>query len=181
MTPKWASGGLALLAAVFVAATSSPRAHRAGPVWVIGDSIGVGIAAALRRRGVSLIDRAEVSTTTAQWMGRVRDLEGRVPAVVVVSLGTNDAVARGLREQWRANAVQVVETLTRAGHAVIWVMPPSSHCTLPAPGDADAIRAAGARVIQVRGVPMADEWHPTARGYDALAAEVDAVRRSLQQ
>lgn len=174
-TERWLLGSVLLWLATL--GGEKHQASRLGPVWVLGDSIGVGVAAGLRRLGVSVVDKAEVSTTTEQWRARVTATEEpRAKSVVVVSLGTNDAVSAVLRARWRDNALAVARVLIGRGHLVVWVLPPSAKSALPRLEDIAALRAEGVRVIWDR-VPMADVWHPNVQGYDALAVAVEAVRK----
>lgn len=150
-----------------------------GPVWVVGDSIGVGIAAALRRAGVKVVERAQNSTNARQWAGRLPDAEywPEEPRTIVVSLGTNDAISAELRKEFMVHARTIARTLLAAGHQVIWVLPPSKDSRIPQDGDINTLIAFGGSWILERDLVMADKWHPTAAGYDTLASVVLRVRQ----
>ena len=150
-----------------------------GAVWVVGDSIGVGVAAGLRRAGVSVVEKARNSTTARQWVSRLRDPSywPTAPSVVVVSLGTNDAVSAELRKEFRANAQALMQALAGRGHSVIWILPPSPSARIPEGSDLEFLIGLGGRWILDRGLPLADAWHPTVTGYDRLAAAVETIRK----
>jgi lysophospholipase L1-like esterase len=167
------------IAAIFAAlALPDSTAANAEPVgvWVIGDSIGVGIVGALRRANVPVVAEAQESTNARQWRGMLKwTVSG--PAFVVVSLGTNDGVSAELRSEFEQNALAIVEELRQRGHVVCWVLPPSAESLIPTPQTLERLLASGAVVLQKR-VAMADKWHPTAAGYDDLAASIESIRRS---
>lgn len=155
------------------------RGPLAGGAWVLGDSIGVGLAGALARAGADFDSEAENSTTASQWRGRLalRNTWPNVRRFVVISLGTNDGVNATLRKNFADNAVAIILELHRRGHVVCWLMPPSDQSLIPGGIDLERIIATGAIVLQER-VPMADQWHPTATGYDQLASKIESIRRS---
>lgn len=166
-----------LMALLAIGGTSEQARSRELPIWVIGDSIGVGVAAALRRAGLHIEAEPMNGTTARRWLGwlRARRTWPTGPRFVVVSLGTNDAQSKELRYEFAANAVAIVEELQRRGHRVCWLLPPSKASLVPSSLDLERLVASGAAVIQEREVPMGDAWHPTAAGYDELAAVVRRV------
>lgn len=139
-------------------------------LWCLGDSIGQGIAAALRRAGVTIEDDSQQSSTTAQWAERLPNV-AKANRIAVVSLGTNDAQDRGLRREWSTNVREIVRELVARGCRVLWVLPPSSQSLVPSQSDLETLAQLGAEFLWLR-VPMVDAWHPSAAGYDTLAAEI---------
>jgi lysophospholipase L1-like esterase len=172
-------GALALADSAAAEVTPVTSGPLVGGVWVLGDSIGVGLAGALARAGVDFDTEAENSTTASQWRGRLalRKTWPSVRRFVVISLGTNDGVSATLRKSFADNAVAIILELHRRGHVVCWLMPPSEQSLIPAGVDLERIIATGAIVLQER-VPMSDQWHPTAAGYDQLALKIESIRRS---
>jgi len=175
---------LAVLGALgaFALSEDSPAESTILPeIWVIGDSIGVGIASAMVRANMPHVSRAIISTTARQWLTVLRAPDyGSWPQgkrLVVVSLGTNDAQSVELRREFISNALAIVAELRARGHVVCWVLPPSASSLIPQPGDFDRLLEAGATPLWTR-VPMADTWHPTATGYDELAAAIEHLRRN---
>jgi hypothetical protein len=170
--------GMAALLALTGEGTPQTRVTLSDEIWVIGDSIGVGIGGALARAKVRTAQDAINSTTARSWLQRLR-APGFVwpqwPRFVVVSLGTNDAQSAELRREFSVNALAIIEELTRRGHVVCWVLPPSEASLIPRPADLERLTAAGIVVIWQR-VSMADAWHPTAAGYDAIAGVIAAAK-----
>lgn len=151
-------------------------------VWVLGDSIGVGIEGALRRAGVLVRGDAINSTTAQFWAARLRDTALVWPTgrrFVVVSLGTNDAQTATLRKGFATAAASIVAELQKRGHVVCWVLPPSEASAVPSSTDLERLIGLGVVVLQER-VPMGDTWHPTAAGYDHLAAVIEQNRRNAR-
>lgn len=85
---------------------------------VLGDSIAVGTAQALRQHGVVCRVEAAVGISTAGW--RVRFAPWGVPAnVVVISLGSNDRGAQ------YADLWQIRKRIK--AKKVIWILPANNH------------------------------------------------------
>jgi hypothetical protein len=178
-------------AALGICALSSEKSAPAGtpenaaiassaPVWVIGDSIGVGIAAALRRAGVPVVEKARNNTTARQWRAWMADTKGErwpmSPRVVVISLGTNDSASADLLSEFRANAKAIMWSMRARGHRVIWVLPPSGSSRIPRGSDLEFLLALGGEWLLERELPMGDLWHPSVAGYDRLAERVQKLR-----
>lgn len=183
MMPKRGLLGLALLMALLGTSDSAATegADLELEVWVIGDSVGVGIASALRRANLAPFDNAEKSTTARQWAARLPNMSGpRGRRFVVVSLGTNDAQSAELRREFISNARAIVAELQRRGHVVCWVLPPSEKSLIPSVTDLERLMAIPGLLVAQERVDMADQWHPTAAGYDRLARVVTAIRRNAQ-
>jgi lysophospholipase L1-like esterase len=172
-------GALALADSAAAEITPATTGPIVGGAWVLGDSIGVGLAGAFTRAGVDFDSEAENSTNASQWRGRLalRKTWPNVRRFVVISLGTNDGVNATLRKRFADNAVAIIGELQRRGHVACWLMPPSAQSLVPSSVDLERIIATGAIVLQER-VPMADQWHPTAAGYNQLASQIESIRRS---
>lgn len=139
-------------------------------IWLIGDSIGVGLASAMRRAKVEVDDSTINGSTTKQWVGLLRNIT-RGNTWAVVSLGTNDAVDKALRREFATNTEAIVNELRARNCRVIWLLPPSASSMIPAQTDLERLTQLDASFMQLR-PPMADTWHPTAAGYDMLAAAI---------
>lgn len=147
-----------------------------GGVWVIGDSIGVGIAAALKRADVLVESHAEVSTNARQWRMRVSNMPSSW-RFVVISLGTNDAQSAELRREFAGNIAAIAAELRERGHVVCLLLPPSEHSAIPSQLDYERLDQVANLLVVRETVDMADKWHPTAAGYDRLAYVVEQIRR----
>lgn len=162
-------GVLALLSAAF-----KKKATAGSRVILIGDSLADGLSAPLgalaRAAGASFWSDGRVSTTTAQWVsnGWLAAALASKPDVVIVSLGTNDAVKTDLAAVKRSIQA-AAQMLKDSGARVLWILPPTSRLA-----NADAVRA----MISDTGVDTLyyvpdlrdDGEHPTVPGYGDLAA-----------
>jgi len=96
-------------------------------IVVIGDSLGLGLAPALAKiSSIEVVGIAESGTRIRQWAQRVDSIQELcdVPSLVLISLGTNDAVMG--RDQIAAEAGDVqalAEALCRFSDPV-WLLPP---------------------------------------------------------
>jgi lysophospholipase L1-like esterase len=142
-----------------------------GRLWVIGDSIAVGVSAALSRAGVAHLGSPETSTTARQWLGRIRGLDIVSGDVVVMSVGTNDWVSTELRPEFTNNMLRMMALMNARGARFVWLAPPSALVE-----DVELMpRPMRPQTIEDKSLPMADRWHPTAEGYERLAAQVRGV------
>jgi lysophospholipase L1-like esterase len=156
---------------------------------LLGDSIGVGIQHPLNDLSVAygtvMTSHTKVGTTITYWSQRVDDSWGAYK-VVLLSLGSNDAVSRP--EAQEAALANLLEHLRVYGADVLWLRPPSFIPGLLKPGQlaveklfADAgvpaLELHGPRV-SVAGDPQ--KLHPSPKGYATLAAQAfDALTRGV--
>ena len=157
--------GFAGLMMVFIAAALAlrkpPNEASAGDIVVVGDSLGLGVGPAMRRRGMNPRIEA-VSGTQARWWAEgtrwEKALEGAQTAVV--SLGSNDIASN--RPPW--TTLQNLETRAKMlGVRVIWLVPNTplwANQAVIIPGE--TLYLAGAEGSK-------DGVHLTIRGYDKAA------------
>lgn len=163
------------------ASTPATPASLAGRrVALVGDSLGVGMGPPLRKlveaEGAALDVRATVGTTIRQWARNpwLSEVLARKPAVVVVSLGTNDLPLAGDRTEDVKSIVRQVQT---AGAELAWVEPPTMP-TLPDRGNVRAVLHAAVPAESLFPGPSVaferapDQIHATPRGYATLAEAV---------
>jgi lysophospholipase L1-like esterase len=152
---------------------------RGARVLLVGDSLAAGMASPLKRRlaedGATLATVARGGTSIRQWARSgwlAEALAQARPALVLVSLGTNDMVAEGNRtEDIRA----ILDRVREVGAPVVWVEPPS----MPTLRDRAGVRATlhatvpRASLFPSPSVPIQrakDQIHATPQGYADLAA-----------
>lgn len=112
-------------------------------VLLLGDSLAVGLASQMgalaSRNGASFVAQAKSGTTFVQWRSEFRKaLETYRPDVVVVSLGTNDAVSPSIEASKVAMEQMAADALT-FGARLIWAGLP---VMAPRIQSVDAMRAA---------------------------------------
>lgn len=167
-------GGLApfaILALILAGAAGKELAKADGlELCILGDSLGVGIAGALVRARVSFAAQARESTNARQWASTITEHLPTTPSLVVISLGTNDALSDVLRAEFPGHLRTIARAIHGAGHALLWVLP-AGPSLIP---DAATLQAMSDEHVQaiVPRVEMSDKWHPTAQGYDAIARQV---------
>lgn len=179
------------VAAIALARGSGERAGDAtGAVTMVGDSLNVGTEPYLReelpRWRVDAKDR--VGRTTREGVEELSALEGRLAAVVVVSLGTNDA--DGSEATFRALVDEAIETVG-PDRCLLWA-------TIVRDGTGRAtfdrvLKQASAAHPNVRLVPWsamveadpsllaADRVHGTPDGYARRAAETARAVRACPE
>lgn len=154
-----------------------------GPVAVIGDSLGVGLARPLRdelaARGLHCSGHARGGTHAGQWLSR--EWLGAVlamrPKTVIISLGTNDAAVPGGKpaQTFAANVAELAKRIRAAGARPVFLQPPP----MPWPTDRvrEALLATGELVIEPPPnlARQPDRVHPTAAAYVAWAARIRQV------
>ena len=167
----------------YAALSHGPFLRPSDRVWLMGDSIGVGLLPKL----VATIEHdcagAPVGgTNIQQWLGasKVQAAQQWGATVVLVVLGTNDAAASS---EYRANvatlAEQLCSNIQSAGMRVVWLGPgvvPQFASTSPQVQSdiASACRSMGALVLDPTPLPLhkADGVHPDGAGYATLASWV---------
>lgn len=197
MTPA-AVGALAALGVLVVGGGGLYLAKRAAPrptplqpgeqVLLLGDSLGVGMGAALAAAlpSTATIDReAHVGWTARQ----VRTAFEADPAIfghiVVLSLGSNDAAMVDPSVEAADVASLLATARARGARRIVWVVPPNfSLASPPGPATTDKQRAFRAlleadpavEILQPSATVIArlgpDHIHLPPSGYQALAAEV---------
>lgn len=188
MNRKVALVTLACLA-VFVlarsASGSTAPAGLSGKVLLVGDSLAVGLSAPLRRvLGGKLVVHAKEGTRTDQWLSLGTWVAEERPAVVLICLGTNDAMM-GKPSVNQTSIAKLVGDASASGARVIWVLPPTLPATIGktvVKDDVvrDMVVATGVETFDSRklDIPRAgDRVHPTSRGYQLWA---DALLSTLQ-
>lgn len=195
-------GALVGLALIVLGRVLANRKRSVGalPTLLIGDSLGVGLAAAFRALGLSVESIAVSGTTVDYWVkagsGKLFEqalVRGK-PGSVFVSLGANDAYNGDSYASTAAASTRALLALisgsTRAGPQVFWIGPPKLPATyggnLMSQAVLDAIRGVvettdGARWLDSSAFDIArsdDHLHPTAAGYSnwatLLVAELGA-------
>lgn len=172
--------------------TPAPAASsNSGGVLMIGDSLGVGLASAMKKFfTVPFHSAAQQSTTIDQWgetdhinvLMQASGLAQRKPSLVLVSLGTNDIAGGGDANPKRAAVREIVRLVREAGSKVAWIAPPTLPPTLPA---GFGVRAVLAQELAALAVPMfesdqiviprgGDHLHPTGEGYESWAVAIVA-------
>lgn len=96
-----------------------PAASSTGAVTLVGDSLNVGIEPYLEDAlpGWRIDTHDQVGRTTDEGVDRLRELDGKLAPVVVISLGTNDADGS---ETAFAALVDEALALAGPGRCVVW-------------------------------------------------------------
>jgi hypothetical protein len=179
---------LAMLAAGLIAAdaTEQPAARPAaesGPVLdpgdvvlVAGDSLAAGLAAPLRTE-LHFVYRfgaaSRNGSTAGYWRAALAAELARVrPSVVLLSLGTNDALSASARKTFAENLRALREACAAARARVVFIEPPSMPFDLSV--IRDAIRQSGALWVEAPAVleRAPDDIHLTPKSYAAWAAHI---------
>jgi lysophospholipase L1-like esterase len=167
-------GGLApfaIIALILAGAAGKELAKADGlGLCILGDSLGVGIATAFHRRDITFTAEAKESTNARQWASTIAEHLPATPSLVVMSLGTNDALSDVLRAEFPAHMRTIARAIHGAGHALVWVLP-AGPSLIPDSATLQVMSEENVQAIVPR-VEMADKWHPTAQGYDAIAKQV---------
>lgn len=162
---------MAASAAMVASATVPPLA--AGGQYdlcILGDSLGVGISQALSNHGIPHTGTPKGSTTAPQWASVIAERLPSTRSLVVVALGTNDALSPQIKAEFPEHMRAITRAIRAAGHAVLWILP-AGPSTLP---DDATWRVVADEQIQTMTprVEMADKWHPTGAGYDAIGRQI---------
>jgi len=132
----------------------------------IGDSIAVGVAA----RQPKCVNQAAVFQTTAQTLSKIKMVPKNTEHVII-SVGSNDHV----------NSEQDIQSLRASITApcVTWLIPFAN------PGVRQYIiqvaRRYQDRILDIKPFVSADRIHPTAKGYQQLAAQLDLVNQPIRK
>lgn len=174
--------GIAVLVTVAGAAVYASRSSYLRPgdkIWVLGDSIGVGLLPRLSEQLGKLgyvVAGAPVGGTTIAYWAHKTDLV-TVPyswgaTVVIVVLGTNDAAEAQQTGQIAVDAALLIGMLRRGNMRVVWLSPATVpkfykgslnvHAQLSLTG--------GATILDARTLPITkqDGVHPDPAGYVML-------------
>lgn len=178
---SWLWLAVALLVLLSDTNTSAPH----GPVALVGDSLAVGLTPHLRAELAprNLDARPRGGTTALDWTSgkdkaKLAAALEQKPAVVLISLGTNDTHGKVTEEKLTERFRLLVERIEAAGAVAVFLEPPS----LPWAYDsiARAARAAGGRVIVAPPsgtvAMQPDKIHPTPAGSKAWA---EYIRKEL--
>lgn len=160
-------GAIALIAGVALVYLSTSKADTPSPneeLLVIGDSLGVGVGAALRRRGVKVAVNA-ISGSAARWWAEGSRWEEalRGHRIAIVSLGSNDIAQK--RAPWPI-LQQLEGRARRVGVRLVWIVPATplwAQQAVQMPGESVLLRGAEG---------TADGVHLTASGYRTAAERV---------
>lgn len=176
--------GVAMVAVPIVRGAISPKIGASDRVLLVGDSLAQGLKPHMGQIAstdkVAFTADGRVSTRVDQWVHTLPQvLAATNPTLVLVSLGTNDAVAPGKIAEFPSNAKAIVDMVHARGAKVVWLLPPKM------PFSTDVIRQgveqAGPDLVwpsdryAIERGP--DQIHPTARGNAYWAA---LVWRSLR-
>ena len=110
---------IAALGALAVARGDRPVASDTGAVTLVGDSLNVGIEPYLRESlpGWQIDAHDRVGRTTSEGVDQLRQLDGKLAPVVVVSLGTNDA--DGSETEFRKLVAEAIE-IVAPDRCLLW-------------------------------------------------------------
>jgi hypothetical protein len=109
---------------------TEPALKKGATVMLVGDSLAVGMSTEFKRlavgAGYRAVTHAAVGTTTTQWLTWIKqDLKVNKPALVVVSLGTNDAAGFESVSKNPKLFEEFVKTIDESGAFVVWIGPPA--------------------------------------------------------
>lgn len=118
-----------------------PAVTRGATVMLIGDSLAVGMegkfVSLARKNGYVPVTHAVNGTSIFQWMKWINtDLEKNRPELVVVSLGTNDAIIYDRVKQHSHLYGEFTKIVEESGAVLVWLGPPDiSPKRIPRIGD----------------------------------------------
>lgn len=107
-----------------------PQIEVGSNILLVGDSLALGLSRHFhllaKQAGYVPYSRAISGSTTPEWSRLIKqDLKMYKPQLVIISLGTNDALLSENTLQRRANSYNtLVETIEKSGAKVLWIMPP---------------------------------------------------------
>lgn len=149
-------------------------------ILVVGDSLGVGMSPELERlakkSGYHLVSRAIVGSRIDQWASYIgRGLQDVRPALVIVSLGTNDsAMNEAAARAQKPYLDRLLVSLSPIRH--VWILPPKLPASLASRDIVRAMIAAAtsdtidAETMTFERAP--DGIHATLEGYKSWARQV---------
>lgn len=148
-----------------------PAVKQGEPVLLIGDSLGVGLSTEFlkiaKSNGYKPVAHVVSGTTTKFWAKAVlRDIEVHRPSLVVVSLGTNDAVNTGFTQKTYED---FAVALNDVGTFVVWIGPPAIKASKIAKIEKtrEEIRSSVPNFFESENIeiPLLDGIHSTGQGY----------------
>lgn len=160
---------------------SDPLVPPPANVLLVGDSLAVGLGTEFRAVATSSGYAASVDakggTNMQQWAARIgASLAQRQPALVLVSLGTNDAaMANPTSQEEQAALNSILAQAQAAGAVVVWIGPPTLPTLPRAESVRQMIRSTGVLYFpseQIEFERTSDKIHATGAGY---AAWMDAI------
>lgn len=181
MSLRWWLAGGAVLGAWWLIDSSSRKKGSGGlhadpkGVLLIGDSLAVGlgpiIGAYYKDKGIPFTSAGEGSTNARQWRARMREAvalpDVEKPDLVLVSLGTNDALSTTLRQEFSANMIDICESAAKVNARCVWLRAPNRTASM--------VSAPVGVLDPPPGVELQpDGIHPTSGGYASWAAHVVA-------
>jgi len=128
-TRDWSILAVALGAAALLAYRAYASHFSATRVTIVGDSLAVGLTPRLSDlasgSGRTLTSHAVVGTRVTYWTPQIDQIlsEDR-PDLLLVSLGTNDAMLPNTKE-FEQGVDQLLASAKRAGVKVLWILPPT--------------------------------------------------------
>jgi lysophospholipase L1-like esterase len=114
-----------------------PMVMPGATIMLIGDSLAVGMEpkfiSLARKGGYVPVTHVVNGTSIFQWMKWIRsDLEKNRPELIVVSLGTNDAIIYDRLKQHTGLYGEFVKIVEESGAVIVWLGPPDiAHKRIP--------------------------------------------------
>ena len=152
-----------------------PAVTTGATVMLIGDSLAVGMEGKFislaRKNGYVPVTHAVNGTSIFQWMKWIKsDLEKNRPELVVVSLGTNDAIIYDRMRKHANMYAEFTKIVEDSGAVLVWLGPPDiSKKRIPKIEEArDIIRRSTTNYFDSEKIERpsgGDGVHPTMAGY----------------
>ena len=104
-----------------------PKVPKGSTILLVGDSLGVGMSEKFRElasgAGYKPVTKAISGTSTFQWVFWIKKhLETHTPSLVLVSLGTNDAIQ--LERAKKSNVyAEMSKIIQEFGSEIVWIVP----------------------------------------------------------
>jgi hypothetical protein len=173
----FAAVGAAAIALLLVS-RSKAALPRGAKILLFGDSLAVGLKAPLAARakasGYGFFAEGVVGSRADQWEEKINSILLREqPSLILVSLGTNDAVASG---EERLSAIRrLSQILSAYGATRVWIAPPSLPPKFDDAPVRTAILASNENVIDARAMRFeraSDGIHATPKGYEDWGGQI---------